>query len=125
MRRKAMLMGMAVIAGMPGWAMAKGSARPAAEAASSGSGAQARDDLIEIDRFGPQSDQADATADKAAEALARIKSMLRGVNYGAVRKPGDDGWAMELLERGAVDLRGGDARLEDAKPFGVAFRRKF
>ena len=125
MRRKAMLMGMAVMTGMPGWAWAKCSVRPGSDVPSSGSSLQAPEGLIEIDRFEPPSDQAGASPGKAAQVLARVKSVLRSENYGAVRKPGDDGWTMEMLERRGVDPRSGDARLEDAKSFGVAFRRRF
>ena len=129
MRRKAMLVGMAFMTGLPGWAMAKGTAKAVGEAHSYPVGSEA---LETLDRI--ESDQGQAVAGwsasstpsrTASEVLAQVKAMLRGVNYGAVTPPRAEKWSMELLEGDARVYDNGDPRTLNAKPLGVAFRLKF
>lgn len=131
MKRKAMLMGMAVMTGLPGWALAKGAGKADNEAHAPPPGAEALEtlDRIEVDNELSVSTTGRAdTARKASEVLAQIKAALKGVNYGVVSKQVAQEWSMELMERnpGAVAVADeGDPRLKNAKPVGVAFRMKF
>lgn len=121
MKRKAMLMGMAVMTGLPGWALAKGSK---AELAPRLPGQMA---VVET---------ADAPPGRAANVLAHMKAMLREMDHGVASKPASSplAWRMELLgagSGGAVDGEtvgghgGDDARTRQARPLGVSFRLRF
>lgn len=129
MKRKAMLMGMAFMTGLPGWALAKGTAKAAGEAHAYPVDREALEPLHRIEsgkeRAEPGSAVAQTPSRSAAEVLAQIKSMLRGVNYGAVTAPAVERWSMELLEDGARAYDNGDPRTLNAKPVGVAFRLRF
>lgn len=130
MKRKAMLMGMAVMTGLPGWAMAKGSGKAFGEAQPHvGSTKSHALGQAEGERLAPgmgNAGSAESSGNKASEMLAQIKSMLRGVNYGVVttKQQGND-WTMELLQSDAGSTAGGDPRLQDARPLGLALRLKF
>ena len=132
MKRKAMLRGMAVMTGMPGWAMAKGVGKLGGDAHPYSAGMQAQEsiDKVEFDNELPVPNErgvAEASSDKAAELLAQVKSMLRSANYGRATKPvaGNLGWKLEMLESNALAYDNSDSRLQLAKPVGVAFRLKF
>jgi hypothetical protein len=130
MKRKAMLMGMAVMASMPGWAMAKGAGKVAMHVYSDGVEAKESLPAVEVVDELPGvsgADFADASPGKAAELLAQVKSMLARANYGAVAKLADDGtrWTMEIPHNFGEALDYGDARLRPAVPLGVALRLKF
>ena len=136
MKRKAMLVGMAVMAGLPSWAMAKGTAKIGGEVHSYAGGMELPDSvaLPAADAPTAYNGLADenGSANKAAILLAQIKSMLRRSNYGMAAKPTADnlGWKLEMMQAdasthagGAYDI--GDTRLLDASPVGVTFRFKF
>lgn len=132
MKRKAMLMGMAVMTGLPGWAMAKGIGKAGGDARPYATGMQTQEtlDRVEFDdglRVSNQGGAGEASSDKAAKLLAQVKSMLRSSNYSHSTKPvaGDSGWKLEMLESNALAYDGGGSRLQQAKPVGVAFRLKF
>jgi len=137
MKRKAMAMGMAVMAGLPSWAMAKGSAAKVADGVHSyADGMELPDATAQpaADTPSLSNDIADenGSANKAAILLAQIKSMLRRSNYGMAAKPAADnlGWKLEMMQANALTYAGpaydlGDARLLDANPVGVTFRFKF
>lgn len=132
MKRKAMLMGMAVMTGLPGWAMAKGVGKAGGDAHPYSAGMQIQEtlDRVEFDDGLPISNQngvGEASPDKAAKLLAQVKSMLRSSSFSRSSKPvaGNSGWKLEMLESNALAYDGGDSRLQQAKPVGVAFRLKF
>ena len=132
MKRKAMLMGMAVMTSMPGWAMATGTGKAASAAHpySRGMAAEVTLGKVEFDYVTSRPDQAgtvQASPGKTAELLAQIKSMLKKTSYGLAAQPTVDklGWRMELLESAAWAYDGIDPRLQKAKPVGVAFRFMF
>jgi hypothetical protein len=139
MKRKAMLMGMAVMTGLPGWAVAKGADKAVVNPHpySDAGWLQAMDNAIpgEIDSALPPSAEKagdeNGSAAKAAVLLAQIKSMLRRAHYGMVATPLADnlGWKMELLQSKApvytIAYDSGDPRVRGASPVGVAFRFKF
>jgi hypothetical protein len=132
MKRKAMLMGMAVMAGMPGWATAKGTAKAAGETHRYAGAQEAQVPLqtIEVINEPPTSvagSLADSTQGRAAALLCKIKAVLRTSNYGARVTPtaDGDGWNMEVLEGQQVGYRSGDVQPRQVAPVGVAFRLAF
>lgn len=132
MKRKAMLMGMAVIAGMPGWATAKGTGKVAGETHRyvGSVAAQVPLQTIEVINEPPTSiagSLADSTQGKAAVLLCKIKTILRTSNYGARVTPAadGDGWNMEVLETQQGAYPRADAQPREAAPVGVAFRLAF
>lgn len=128
MKRKAMLMGMAFMTSLPGWALAKGASKGTDQVHAYAVGVEALPlQQLEVENVPLAPDTAEGKPRKASEVLAQIKSMLRGANYGAVMKPATQGWAMELLEgnAGGLGFDAGDPRLQGAKPLGVAFRLRF
>lgn len=129
MRRKAMLMGMMIVTGMPGWAVAKGTGKTVGE---SHSNPVDMETLETLDEAGADSRLAASGASDtqhasrtASEVLAQIRSVLRGVNYGVAMPPTREGWSMELLDSGASAYDKADPRLQNAKPVGLALRLKF
>ncbi len=132
MKRKAMLMGMAVMTGLPGWSIAKSNAKAVGGAHSYAGGleAQATIDQVETGMLPPLSDETGAVesaSSKAGRLLAQIKSLLRQSHYGMVAKPIADnpGWKLEMLEGNAWNRDDGDIRIRQCKPVGVAFRIRF
>jgi hypothetical protein len=129
MKRKAMLMGMAVMTGMPGWAMAKGVGKAGGDVRPYSAGMQAQEALerVEFDSAPNEKGVTGASPDKAAELLAQVKSMLRSANYGRATQPStsNQGWKLEMLESSALSYDSSDSSLQQVKPVGVAFRFKF
>lgn len=133
MKRKAMLMGMAVMTGLPGWVLAKGSGKMGEDLhhAPSSRAVQETNQRGEAEEYLSPADQggrSESPPGKAAELLAHMKEMLRGANYGVAPKPAASqlGWSMELLESGrfaAYDSY--DSRMQKNRPMGLAFRIKF
>lgn len=126
MKRKAMLVGMAVMAGMPGWATAKGAGKTAGGAHAYADGPDARERFGTVEAI-PGVPGADVPRGKASELLAQIKAMLGSVNYGTVVKPAPDGtgWTVELMQKTGEGRNYGDALPGSAAPLGVAFRLRF
>ena len=129
MKRKAMLMGMAVMTGLPSWAVAKGTGGNT-HPYSSGREVQVTPDRVESEALLPKSDEtgtAAASPEMAAELLAQIKSVLRYANFGTVTRPTADnqGWKLELLARETRAFEYGDPRLSQVKPMGLALRLRF
>lgn len=129
MKRKAMLMGMAVMAGMPGWAMAKNTAKVATGAHAYSDGVDARETfetVVAVNEL-PGASGADTPAGNAGELLAQVKDMLRSANYGAAAKsaPDGSGWTVEIMPAQGDALGYGDARLRPVAPLGVALRFRF
>jgi len=135
MKRKAMLMGMAVMTGLPGMAVAKGGkAAGGAQGYPGGVVAAGAHDSAAIDPPPPlitpasiENGESGVPPGRAAEVLAQIKSMFRGTDYVTTTKPtaSVSGWRMELMESPAGVNVGEDPRLQGRKPVGVAFRFRF
>ncbi len=132
MKRKAMLMGMAVMTALPGSCLAKGNPKAANGARSYAGGMEARTtlDQVESASIPPLSDRDDVSesaSSKAGVLLAQIKAMLRQTHYGMVAKPtvGNPGWKLEMLDSNAWNHDGADVRLQQSSPVGVAFRIRF
>lgn len=133
MKRKAMLMGMAVMASMPGWAMATGTNKSASAAHPYSRGVETTETTRTKVEFSTlptalnRTDVAEASPDKASALVVQMKDVLRNASYGPADKPSPDrrGWKLEMLEGNAWAYDGSDPRLRQAKPVGVAFRRNF
>lgn len=132
MKRKVLLVSMAMLTGMPGWALAKGNWKM------DDIGARPMQSYLGDSPFG-QEPQGDARNSLwTMEMLAKVKSMLQQQEgAGAAGMPARHrprGWSMELM--GAGSLEGGngtplnlsgheDPRIRAAKPIGLAWRLKF
>lgn len=121
MKRKALLMGMAVITSMPGAVLAKGMGRQAQEAhAYTGSwgGAYA----IPAER-----DMAEGTPTRSAAILSYLKSVMAGPNYRADDRHDFDpkGWRVELMEPRPAIEADPEPRLRDDMRLGLGFRFTF
>lgn len=130
MKRKAILMGMAVMASMPGWAMAKGGVKAAGGAPVYADGMAARETLESVDVVNGLpgiTSTADTSPGKSAELLAQVRSLLGGANYGAAMKAVDEGvgWMIEFPKSFGEAPSYADARFRPSTPVGVAFRLKF
>ena len=126
---------MAMMAGMPGWAMAKGSGKTNGQ-----QGAYPHVQQMDVDA-GQQLEG--VPSPRAGAVLAQIKEMLRSgkIDRAMVSAtPASDAsqWQMELLGQQVVDgshheymnlaahnPSGGDPRIQGSKPVGVSFRLKF
>ncbi|MDD4880431.1 MAG: hypothetical protein PHX10_02540 [Gallionellaceae bacterium] len=133
MKRKALIMSMAVATGFPGWAMAKGAkAQEGGQASAAGVQAQgllrADQDLVPVTMYPDESSV--EVRNKAKELLAQIKSTLMAANIGAIAEAGThrtSQWKMEMMESNTmagVDDNG-DPRVQQTRPVGMAFRLKF
>lgn len=127
MKRKALLVSMAVVAGLPGGALAKGVGkleRPGSAYAGYGAGQmylRAADGL--------SLDPTVAREEDRASALARLKVLLGKVTWAAGGELAGDGrgWKMEMLQP-QVDVRlsdGGDPRVKPRDPLGFVLRYTF
>ena len=128
MKRKAMLMGMAVMTSMPGWAMATSSSKAASGVQPYSRSLEAPVTLSSVTYSSMARDgRAAASPGKASELLAQMKSMLSNVNYGVSTQPTADnqGWKVKLLDNNDWVLYNVDPRLPQNKPIGVTFRLEF
>ena len=135
MKRKALIVSMALITGMPGWAKAKGEEKSAAPNPSSASLATGTPDS------GPVMARDGETSRKAAEVLAQIKQMLRSERREADPVPDrvtvqTPGVGLGLIDQGPGFVDGGmnladrrhageDPRTQSSRPWGVTLRMKF
>ncbi|MCU0841380.1 MAG: hypothetical protein MUC79_06635 [Thiobacillaceae bacterium] len=121
MRRKALLMGMAVVTSLPGAVLAKGVGRQAHEAhayAGSWGGAYA---------IPGERDEVEATPTRSAAVLSYLKSIMAGANYRADDRHDFDpkGWRVELMApRPAMDADAEPVPRDD-KRLGLGFRFTF
>lgn len=132
MKRKAILMGMAVMAGMPGWAMAKGGGKAAGGPPVYADGMEARETLgaVEVVNGLPGIGEASppgTSPGTSAELLAQVRNLLGSANYGAAMKAVDDGmgWTIEFPKHIGETPGYADARFQPGAPVGVAFRLRF
>jgi hypothetical protein len=132
MKRKAMVVGMAVVAAMPGWAAAKGTGKVAGQPQSYYGGTDAPVPLqtVEIISEPPAVigvGKIEAYQGKAASLLSQVKVILRSGNYGARARPTADStrWAMEMLEAGQAGYGASEVQLHQIEPVGVAVRYTF
>lgn len=135
MKRKALVVSMALIAGMPGWAKAKEEMRSSRLGLSSVTQAEVAPD---IDRVLARDE---GSSRKAAEVLAQIKQMLRSgkreagtvLERVAANKADmslgfiDQGPGLADSVQHLADRRhlGDDPRTQAARPWGLALRMKF
>ncbi len=132
MKRKALLVSMAMLTGMPGWAFAKGAGKVQEP--------EARHWQMneEDNAFGETPQGVARIALRATEMLAQVKEMVRQDLLDArVANAAPDihasGWKIELMGMGAAEEPAqqpaphsqGDARAEATKAVGLALRFKF
>ncbi|NTV95161.1 MAG: hypothetical protein HGA75_07045 [Thiobacillus sp.] len=133
MKRKAMLIGLAVMASMPGWAMAAGAnksasaAHPYSRSAETTAATHAKPESSALQTAWNRAEVAEASPGKMSALRVQMKDVLRSASYGPADKPAADrrGWKLEMLEGNASAYDGGDPRLRQAKPVGVAVRLNF
>jgi hypothetical protein len=133
MKRKALIMSMAMLTGMPGWALAKG------DGAAPKTGESRTSLDAEADVFAEPVKTSARSVIGVTGIMAKVKSILEpggqevmGWGVGAARPVG--GWRMELFSSDAYErditarqlhLSHDDPRVDAAKPVGLAFRLKF
>ncbi|MFA5081837.1 MAG: hypothetical protein WC474_04730 [Hydrogenophilaceae bacterium] len=130
MKRKAMIVSMAVATGFPGWAMAKGAKAPGDERPSA-AGVQAHglvkadQDLQPVPAYPDESSV--EVRNNTKELLARVKSTLMAATVPAAVDLRASQWKMEMMESSAMTGAddSDDPRLQQARPVGVAFRLRF
>lgn len=129
MRRKALLMGMAVMTSLPGGVLAKGTGKgdrlshPYAGAL----GGYTLDLGQEATAYGLSGPAGSAsTGIRAAALLARVKTLLRGQPYAGGEQPmAVKGWSVELTNPGGQTDAATGLRQDKGLNLGLAFRFTF
>lgn len=125
MKRKALLMGMAVMTGLPGTLLAKGKGdRLAHHYSGWGNGSVPN---IE-ENYGEEAYAPSGTGNFSAGAiLSTIKTLLRGTHYTPGGRQGwaEKGWTLEFMDPGLAAEAAAELRQDKGVNLGLTFRYTF